>query len=88
LIPGDSRLALILMALEPGERAVVLALGRQGIGSWTEAAEFIGSGDPSFGERVRGKARRPAAEQRGRNAQRCTDQSTGLWQPEQEGEKA
>lgn len=84
-IPGDPRLVRILTILEPDEREVVLALGRPGITTWRQAAEFVGADEPrAFGERVRLRARRLAAEQRRRDAQRRPAPASGLWQPEQE----
>ncbi|MCA6091903.1 hypothetical protein LE181_06965 [Streptomyces sp. SCA3-4] len=86
LIPGDQRLARILTALEPGERAVVMALGLPGVTTWAEAAEYAGAGDPpAFGERVRRKTRRLAAEHRRRTTQLHDTPDTGLWQPRHEG---
>lgn len=38
-IPGDPRLARILAALAPEERAVVLALGLDGIVTWTGSSD-------------------------------------------------
>ncbi|MEU1826640.1 hypothetical protein ABZ502_29945 [Streptomyces abikoensis] len=85
-IPADPRLSAILTALAPTERSVLLALGTPGVTSWAEAAELAGAQDPpAFGERVRRKARRLAAEQRRRAAQRYPTSEDQLWQHEQEG---
>ncbi|GHG63107.1 hypothetical protein [Streptomyces griseocarneus] len=89
LVPGDARLARILTALAPGERAVVLALGLPGVSTWTEAAEYAGADDPpAFGERVRRKTRRLAAEYKRRDGQRQDATAGRLWQPQQEGRAA
>jgi hypothetical protein len=67
----DERLNIVLRALDPGERLVVFAYA-EGIGtSWTEAAAVVGASDQAgFGERVRRKVKRLAAEQARRMAQR------------------
>lgn len=81
LIPDDPRLARILTALEPGEREVVLALGLRGIETWWEAAEYASSKDPRvFGERVRRKVRRLAAELSRRDAQQSASPASRLRQ--------
>lgn len=86
LIPADPRLARILAELDADERAVVLALGLVGIGSWTEAAEYVGADDPpTFGERVRRKARRLAAKHKHRHAPQSEDGTGGLWHSEGQG---
>ncbi|MCX5505846.1 hypothetical protein OG887_42210 (plasmid) [Streptomyces sp. NBC_00053] len=89
LIPGDQILGRVLAALEPAERAVVVALGFAAVGSWREAAEFVGAEDPPvFAEQVRRKARRLAAEQRRRDVQQYAAPAPSLWQPEEGGESA
>ncbi|MET7297178.1 hypothetical protein ABZS79_34660 [Streptomyces griseoloalbus] len=87
-IPGDPRLARILAQLKPEERAVMLALGLKGVVTWAEAAEYTGAEDPSaFGERVRRKVLRLAAEQRRRNALRHPGPPSGLWRPGETGKQ-
>ncbi|GJF34966.1 hypothetical protein KNE206_76660 [Kitasatospora sp. NE20-6] len=77
--PGDRRLAAVLQRLDPTERAVVLAYGRPGVSTWTEAAELVGAGRPeAFGARVRRKVRRAVAELQRRDSQRAAG-PTGLW---------
>ncbi|MET7575181.1 hypothetical protein ABZT04_43005 [Streptomyces sp. NPDC005492] len=67
----DERLNSVLRALDPAERQVVLAYAEGEGTTWTEAAAATGAPDPeAFGERVRRKAQRLAAEQRRRSAQR------------------
>ncbi|WEP01037.1 hypothetical protein A6P39_045135 (plasmid) [Streptomyces sp. FXJ1.172] len=67
----DERLNAVLRSLDPAERQVVLAYAEGEGSTWTEAAAAAGATDPeAFGERVRRKARRRAAEQRRRTAQR------------------
>ncbi|MYT27516.1 MULTISPECIES: hypothetical protein [unclassified Streptomyces] len=84
-IPADPCLAAILTALAPAERSVALALGMPGITTWAEAAEFAGADDPlAFGERVRRKTRRLAAEQR-RRATKREISNGALWRPNQNG---
>lgn len=84
VIPADRRLASILSDLQPAERSVVLGLGHPGVHTWTEAAEHVGVNDPSvFGERVRRKVGRLAAEQRRRRQQRVQAPSN-LWAPGRE----
>ncbi|WP_392900707.1 hypothetical protein [Streptomyces sp. LN699] len=63
----DERLIALLPCLNPAEQQVVFALaGGEGT-TWTEAAAVAGATDPeAFGERVRRKTRRLAAEQRRR----------------------
>jgi DNA-directed RNA polymerase specialized sigma24 family protein len=66
----DRRLETILHRLEPVERQVVLAYAEADGTTWTEAAAAIGASEPaSFGERVRRKVRRLAAELKRRAAQ-------------------
>lgn len=67
----DDRLNAVLRGLEPAEQQVVFAYA-EGYGTtWEEAAAVAGAVDPeAFGERVRRKAQRLAAEQRRRMAQR------------------
>lgn len=61
--PEDARLAALIRALRPVERAAVLAWADPNVRSWTEAAQQAGVDDPvAFGERVRRKCRRLAAE--------------------------
>ncbi|MFF0094675.1 hypothetical protein ACFYSF_32615 [Streptomyces canus] len=61
----DERLNRVLRALDPAERRVVFAYAEGEGTTWTEAAAK--SPDPeAFGERVRRKAERLAAEQRRR----------------------
>ncbi|MGW2331697.1 hypothetical protein ACWC5C_38935 [Streptomyces sp. NPDC001700] len=87
-IPGDRRLARLLVCLNPAEREVVLALGLPGIKTWAEAAEHVGADNPpAFGERVRRRVRRLAIEQRRRDRQQCALPLSGLWQPSQEEEQ-
>ncbi|MEV4040779.1 hypothetical protein [Streptomyces umbrinus] len=58
----DDRLNRVLRGLTPVERAVVFVYA-EGT-TWTEAAAHAGATDPdAFGERVRRKTRRLAAEQ-------------------------
>ncbi|MFI9772940.1 hypothetical protein ACIHJG_39840 [Streptomyces sp. NPDC052415] len=67
----DERLNAVLRALDPAERQVVFSYaGGEGT-TWTEAATAVGATSPeAFGERVRRKAKRLAAEQLRRAAQR------------------
>ncbi|MFF9100077.1 hypothetical protein ACF1AU_05725 [Streptomyces rubrogriseus] len=61
--PEDARLAALIRALQPAERAAALAWADPNVRSWTEAAQQAGADDPiAFGERVRRKCRRLAAE--------------------------
>ncbi|WP_431047093.1 hypothetical protein ACQUSR_33390 [Streptomyces sp. P1-3] len=63
----DARLAAVLRALHPEERAVALAWGQAGVATWAEAALCAGAGDPAVtGERVRRKLKRLAARHRER----------------------
>ncbi|MFE4574630.1 hypothetical protein [Streptomyces chartreusis] len=65
----DDRLNRVLRALNPAERAVVFAYAEGEGTTWTEAATVAGVTDPAaFGERVRRKAKRIAAEQARRTA--------------------
>ncbi|WP_405966043.1 hypothetical protein OG613_43820 (plasmid) [Streptomyces sp. NBC_00015] len=67
----EERLNTVLRALTPDERRVALAIAYGEGRTWTEAAAAAGAADPkAFGERVRRKAQRQAAEQRRRLAQR------------------
>ncbi|MFC8840068.1 hypothetical protein ACFT8Q_08065 [Streptomyces griseoincarnatus] len=69
----DERLNAVLRALESAERQVVFAYAEGAGTTWTEAAEAVGAADPeAFGERVRRKAKRLAAEQRRRTTQRVS----------------
>ncbi|WP_157880787.1 hypothetical protein [Streptomyces griseoruber] len=70
----DERLNTVLRGLDPAELAVVLAYAEGEGTTWAEAAAHIGAAGPeAFGERVRRKARRLAAEQARRTAQRRTN---------------
>lgn len=61
--PEDLRLAALIRALLPAERVAVLAWADPNVRSWAEAARQAGVDDPAtFGERVRRKCRRLAAE--------------------------
>ncbi|MER7512138.1 hypothetical protein ABTX82_27835 [Streptomyces lavendulae] len=83
LIPGDQRLGRVLAALDPEERAVVLALGFAKVGNWQEAAEHVGADDPqALAARVRRKARRLAEEETRRQSLRHSEPAS-LWKPEQ-----
>ncbi|MEV7068874.1 hypothetical protein AB0N97_39805 [Streptomyces collinus] len=63
----DERLNTVLRGLNPAERRVVFAYAESDARTWTEAATAAGATEPeAFGERVRRKARRLAAEQRRR----------------------
>ncbi|WP_333738218.1 hypothetical protein [Streptomyces sp. IBSBF 2806] len=67
----DERLNRVLRGFDPAERAVVFAYAEGEGTTWTEAAARVGVADPkAFGERVRRKSKRLAAEQRRRVAQR------------------
>lgn len=60
----DERLNRVLRCLDPTERAVVYAYAEGEGTTWAESAAVIGVPDPAaFGERVRRKAKRLAAEQ-------------------------
>jgi hypothetical protein len=66
----DERLNSVLRGLAPAERQVVFAYAEGEGTTWTEAAAVAGAADPdAFGERVRRKTRRLAAEQLRRVAQ-------------------
>jgi hypothetical protein len=70
LVAAGERLAALLRALRPAERAVFLALADPGIGTWTDAALHMGNADPeAFGEKVRRNVRRTLTEQDRRRAQ-------------------
>ncbi|WP_328974216.1 hypothetical protein [Streptomyces canus] len=70
----DERLDSLLGVLDPMEQQVVYAYAEGEGTTWSEAAAAAGASDPeAFGERVRRKARRLAAEQNRRAAQRRTD---------------
>ncbi|MET9562504.1 hypothetical protein [Streptomyces tauricus] len=74
----DEHLNRVLRALTPVERAVAFAYAEGEGTTWTEAAAVAGATDPdAFGERVRRKTRRLAAEQHRRIAQRRTDPPVG-----------
>ncbi|WP_411152190.1 hypothetical protein [Streptomyces sp. A30] len=61
--PEDVRLAALIKALRPAERVAALAWADPNVRSWAEAAQQAGVDDPAaFGERVRRKCRRLAAE--------------------------
>ncbi|MFI9649943.1 hypothetical protein ACIHAA_27125 [Streptomyces sp. NPDC052040] len=61
--PDDARLAALIRALRPAERVAALAWADPDVRNWTEAARLAGADDPAvFGERVRRKCRRLAAE--------------------------
>lgn len=65
----DERLDRVLCALLPDEQRVVIAYAEGEGSTWTEAAAVAGAADPeAFGERVRRKAKRQAAEQHRRAA--------------------
>ncbi|MFD5015373.1 hypothetical protein [Streptomyces chartreusis] len=67
----DERLNAVLSGLDKNERRVVFAYAEGEGTTWTEAAAAAGATDPhAFGERVRRKAKRLAAEQRRRAEQR------------------
>ncbi|MFE7070440.1 hypothetical protein ACFU96_10170 [Streptomyces sp. NPDC057620] len=67
----DERIQAMLHRLDAAERQVVLAYAYGEGTTWTEAAAVAGATDPeAFGERVRRKTRRLAAEQARRVAQR------------------
>ncbi|MDX3696913.1 hypothetical protein PV726_43070 [Streptomyces europaeiscabiei] len=66
----DERLNTVLRGLAPDERQVVFAYAEGEGSTWTEAAAFVGAAEPdAFGDRVRRKAKRLAAEQRRRLTQ-------------------
>ncbi|MCW8382421.1 hypothetical protein [Streptomyces justiciae] len=66
----DARLNRLLGALDPAERAVVFAYADGEGATWTEAAAVAGADDAkTFGERVRRKTKRIAAEQARRTVQ-------------------
>jgi hypothetical protein len=68
---ADERLNSVLRALAPDERQVVYAYAEGEGTTWTEAAAYADASDPqAFGERVRRKAKRLAAEQARRTALR------------------
>ncbi|MFI1569051.1 hypothetical protein ACH4ZX_39605 [Streptomyces sp. NPDC020490] len=72
----DERLNRVLRGLDPAERAVVFAYAEGEGTTWTEAATAAGVPEPeAFGERVRRKVHRLAAEQRRRAAQRRSSSS-------------
>ncbi|MGD1221322.1 hypothetical protein AB9Q10_23155 [Streptomyces krungchingensis] len=75
----DERLNKVLRALEPDERRTVLALAFGEGTTWAEASAVIGADNPeTFGERVRRKARRLAAEQQRRAEHRVGRRSKGI----------
>ncbi|MFH8470367.1 hypothetical protein [Streptomyces sp. NPDC017991] len=66
----DERVTAMLHGLSSAEQQVVLAYAYGEGGTWTEAAAVAGATDPeAFGERVRRKTRRLAAEQARRATQ-------------------
>ncbi|MFJ4790814.1 hypothetical protein [Streptomyces sp. NPDC088794] len=70
----DERLNRVLSALDPVERQVIFAYAEGEGTTWTEAAAAAGAADPdAFGERVRRKAKRLAAEHTRRLTQRRRD---------------
>ncbi|MFD5622105.1 hypothetical protein [Streptomyces yangpuensis] len=74
----DERLNRVLRALHPAERQVVFAYAEYG-GTWAEAAVAAGAADAeAFGERVRRKVRRLAAEQRRRMSIRANTSPMSL----------
>jgi hypothetical protein len=65
----DERLNAVLRGLTPAERQVVYAYAEDEGTTWTEGAAYAGAANPeAFGERVRRKVKRLAAEQRRRAA--------------------
>ncbi|MEV5879967.1 hypothetical protein AB0L75_38310 [Streptomyces sp. NPDC052101] len=69
----DERLNRVLHGLTENERQTVFAYAEGEGTTWTEAAVYASATDPeAFGERVRRKAKRLAAEQRRRAEQRRT----------------
>ncbi|KPI14575.1 hypothetical protein OK006_3271 [Actinobacteria bacterium OK006] len=57
--PDDARLGALLRALQPEERAVVLARACPGVASWKEAAYLAGATDPvAMGKRICRKVNR------------------------------
>lgn len=65
----DPRLAEIMQALSPAERAVTLALATGGVTTWAEAAMAAGATQPQYaGEQVRRKVKRLAARITGRSS--------------------
>ncbi|WP_162948072.1 hypothetical protein [Streptomyces europaeiscabiei] len=67
----DERLNHVLHGLDPAERQVVFAYAEGEGTTWAEAAAASGATDPTaFGERVRRKVKRLAAEQHRRAEQR------------------
>ncbi|WP_405189355.1 hypothetical protein OG473_39255 [Streptomyces anulatus] len=65
----DPRLAEIMQALSPAERAVTLALAAGGVTTWAEAAMAAGATQPEkMGEQVRRKVKRLAARITGRSS--------------------
>ncbi|MCQ4208342.1 hypothetical protein [Streptomyces longispororuber] len=65
----DARLGVLLRALRPEERAVVLARACPGVASWEEAALVAGAADPgAMGRRVRRKVNRIKARHKARAA--------------------
>ncbi|WP_446458725.1 hypothetical protein [Streptomyces rochei] len=75
---ANPRLAAILEALSPAERAVMLALGTPGVVTWAEAAMAAGAAEPERqGERVRRKVKRLAARITGRSSQADAGTASG-----------
>ncbi|MFD8726086.1 hypothetical protein ACFV2H_51340 [Streptomyces sp. NPDC059629] len=65
----DERINALLRGLAPAERATVFAYAEGEGTTWAEAAAATGASDPvAFGERVRRKVKRLAAEQERRRA--------------------
>lgn len=72
----DARLAAVLGALHPEERAVAVARAQSGVRSWAEAALVAGAADPvAAGERVRRKLKRLAARHQQRTVAAATTRS-------------
>lgn len=73
----DDRLNRVLRCLAPAERATVFAYAEGEGTTWAEAATAAGAADPdAFGERVRRKVKRLAAEQARRTAMARPKQAT------------
>ncbi|MET9459949.1 hypothetical protein ABZY05_33505 [Streptomyces canus] len=68
-VAEDERLNRVLRRLSPTERATVFTYAERGGITWAEAAAAAGAADPdAFGERIRRKIKRLAAEQARRTA--------------------
>ncbi|WP_275467357.1 hypothetical protein [Streptomyces noursei] len=69
--PEDARLAALIRALLPAERAVALAWAHPAVRTWSDAAQEAGADDPTVvGEQVRRKVRRLVAERQRRDSLR------------------